>query len=257
MTDPNAATELRILGIGGFPEVRPGADIAAMVGDRLVAAGLAPEAGDVLVVTHKVISKAEGQLVDLDTVEASPFARRYAEAWDKDPRQVEVVLRQSRRISRMERGIIIAETAHGFVCANAGVDASNVAPGVVCLLPEDPDRSAAAIRDRLGERFGVAPGVIVSDSFGRAWRNGIVNVAIGIAGLPALTDYRGESDAAGYALHVSVLATADEVAAAAELVMNKLDAVPAALLRGYRSPGDHAPGTGKDLIMDPARDLFR
>ena len=257
MTDPNVATELRVLGIGGFPEVRPGDDVAAMVGDRLVASGLEPEAGDVLVVTHKIISKAEGQLVDLTTVEPSPFAERYADAWGKDPRQVEVVLRQSRRISRMERGIIIAETAHGFVCANAGVDASNVAAGVVCLLPEDPDRSAAVIRDRLAERFGVAPGIIVSDSFGRAWRNGIVNVAIGVAGLAPLADYRGEHDPAGYELRASILAIGDELAATAELVMHKLEGRPVALLRGYRPPVATPHGTGRDLVMDPTKDLYR
>ena len=249
--------QLTVTALPGMPEVRPGDDLVALLAESIERTGLGLVSGDIVVVTHKVVSKAEGRLVDLRTIEPSTLALDWAGRYGKDPRQVEVVLRESVRIVRMDRGILIAETAHGLICANAGVDASNVAPDTVCLLPEHPDRSAEAIAAGLGATFGVVPAVVVTDSFGRAWRNGIVNVAIGIAGLPALTDYRGESDAAGYALNVSVLATADEVAAAAELVMNKLDAVPAALLRGYRSPGDHAPGTGKDLIMDPARDLFR
>jgi coenzyme F420-0:L-glutamate ligase/coenzyme F420-1:gamma-L-glutamate ligase len=165
-------------------------------------------------------------------------------------------LNQAKRISRMERGIIIAETFHGFVCANAGVDASNVAAETVCLLPEDPDRSAAAIRCALGDRFGTAPGVIVSDSFGRPWRNGIINVAIGVAGLAPLADYRGQHDAAGYELRASVLAVADELAGAAELVMHKLDARPVALIRGYIPPTGAPHGTGQDLVMGPDRDLY-
>jgi coenzyme F420-0:L-glutamate ligase/coenzyme F420-1:gamma-L-glutamate ligase len=161
----------------------------------------------------------------------------------------------------MDRGVIITETAHGFICANAGVDASNVSPDTICLLPVDPDASAAAIRDGLGRRFDLRetdlPGVIVADSFGRPWRNGIVNVAIGVAGLAPLADYRGQYDAAGYELHVSVLAVADELAAAAELVMHKLDARPVVLVRGYKPSTGTPFGTGRDLVIDPARDLFR
>lgn len=248
--------ELRVFGIGGLPEVQPGDDVAALIADAIAAAELEIETGDVLVVTHKIVSKAEGRLVDLRTVEPSAQAREFAEQWGKDPRQVEVVLNQAKRISRMERGIIIAETAHGFVCANAGVDASNVAAETVCLLPEDPDRSASAIRCALGDRFGTAPGVIVSDSFGRPWRNGIINVAIGVAGLASLADYRGQHDAAGYELRASVLAVADELAGAAELVMHKLDARPVALIRGYVPPTGAPHGTGQDLVMGPERDLY-
>jgi coenzyme F420-0:L-glutamate ligase/coenzyme F420-1:gamma-L-glutamate ligase len=259
--DARPPTELRLLGLGGIPEVRPGDDLAALIGDAIGAAGIGLEPGDVVVVTHKVVSKAEGRLVSLREIEPSALARRWAAAWNKDARQVEVVLRESRRIVRMDRGVIIAETAHGLICANAGVDASNVEPETVCLLPADPDASAAGLRSALGERFGFAPeeapAVVVTDSFGRPWRVGIVNVAIGVAGLAPLADYRGRTDAAGYELHVSVLAVADELAAAAELVMHKLDARPVVVVRGYLPPTDTPAGTGRDLILDPARDLFR
>ena len=184
------------------------------------------------------------------------MAAAWATQYGKDARQVEVVLQESKRIVRMDRGVLIAETRHGFTCANAAVDASNVAPDTVCLLPLDPDASAAALREELSQRFGVAPGVIISDSFGRPWRAGIVNVAIGVAGLAPLSDYRGQHDAAGYELHVSVLAVADELAAAAELVMNKLDARPVVLIRGYVPPNDTPHGTGRDLVIDPSRNLF-
>ncbi len=253
----NPPSDLRIFGLGGVPEVTPGDDVAALIGAAVEASGLGLQPGDVLVVTHKIVSKAEGRLVRLPEVEPSVLAQRLAADAGKDARQIEVVLREAKRISRMDRGIIIAETAHGFVCANAGVDASNVSPDVVCLLPADPDASAASLRAALGERFGVEVGVIVSDSFGRAWRHGIVNVAIGVAGLAPLADYRGQHDPAGYELRASVLAVADELAAAAELVMHKLEARPVALIRGYVPPTDAPPGTGRDLIMDPARDLYR
>ena len=249
--------ELRIRGLTGMTEIRLGDDLVALIADALQHNGVTLDPSDVLVVTHKVVSKAEGRLVDLRTVEPSRLARQWAERWGKDSRQVEIALRESVRIVRMDRGVMISETAHGFICANAGVDASNVAPDTVCLLPLDPDRSARELRDGLADRLGVAPAVIITDSFGRAWRNGIVNVAIGVAGIPALADYRGEVDAAGYQLHVSVLAIADELAAAAELVMNKLDAVPVAVISGYRVPLDRPDGAGRDLIMDPTRDLFR
>ncbi|HEU0115937.1 MAG TPA: coenzyme F420-0:L-glutamate ligase [Thermomicrobiales bacterium] len=261
MSEPAPPSDLSIFGLDGMPEVRPGDDLPALIAASIEASGVGLAAGDVLVVTHKIVSKAEGQLVRLTSVTPSALAVRWAEAWSKDARQVEVVLREARRIVRMERGIIIAETRHGFVCANAGVDASNVEAETVCLLPPDPDGSAAALRAALGVRFGLPPaawpGVVVSDSFGRPWRNGIVNVAIGAAGIAPLIDYRGQHDAAGYELHVTVLAVADELAAASELVMHKLAARPVALIRGYQPPLAAAPGTGRDLIMDPTRDLFR
>jgi len=256
-TSTSATAEIRLLGLDGIPEIQPGDDIAAMIGDAIERSGHGLQPDDVLVVTHKVVSKAEGRLVDLRTITPSTLAASIAGRFGKDARQVEVVLRESTRIVRMDRGVIISETAHGLICANAGVDASNVSNDTVCLLPVDPDASAAALRSYLEARFGVAPGVIVSDSFGRPWRVGIVNVAIGVAGLPALADYRGYTDAAGYELHVSVLAVADELAAAAELVMNKLDARPVVLVRGYIPPVDAPPGTGRDLIIDPGRDMFR
>jgi coenzyme F420-0:L-glutamate ligase/coenzyme F420-1:gamma-L-glutamate ligase len=256
-----AVAELRLFGLDGIPEVRPGDDLAALIGDAIERSGVGLLAGDVLVITHKIVSKAEGRLVDLRQVEPSPLARRFAADAGKDPRQVEVVLRESKRIVRMDRGVLIAETAHGFVCANAGVDASNVEPETVCLLPVDPDGSAARLRAALGARFGLppetAPAVIITDSFGRPWRTGIVNVAIGVAGLAPLADYRGFRDAAGYELHVTVLAVADELAAAAELLMHKLAARPVVLVRGYAHPLDAPPGTGRDLVLDPGRDLFR
>jgi coenzyme F420-0:L-glutamate ligase/coenzyme F420-1:gamma-L-glutamate ligase len=252
-----SAAELRLIGLGGIPEVRPGDDLVPVIATAIERSGAGLETGDVLVVTHKIVSKSEGQLVDLRGIEPSRLALDWASRYDKDPRQVEVVLRESARIVRMDRGVLIAETRHGFVCANAAVDASNVAPDTVCLLPVDPDASAARIRDGLAARFGIAPGVIVSDSFGRPWRQGIVNVAVGVAGLAPLADYRGQVDAAGYELHVSVLAVADEIAAAAELVMNKLDARPVVIVRGYLPPMQGAHGTGRDLVLDPARDLFR
>jgi coenzyme F420-0:L-glutamate ligase/coenzyme F420-1:gamma-L-glutamate ligase len=215
---------------------------------------LAP--GDILVVTQKVVSKAEGRLVNLATITPSALAEEFATRWNKDPRHVEVVLRESRRIVRMERGILICETRHGFICANAGVDASNV-PGaeVVCLLPEDPDASARRLSAAVAAETGFAVPVIISDSFGRPWRNGITNVAIGVAGMSPVADYRGQPDTEGRELHVTMLAIADELAAAAELVHGKLNHCPVAIVRGAQ--WQPAPGHAADLVMDPTRDLFR
>jgi coenzyme F420-0:L-glutamate ligase/coenzyme F420-1:gamma-L-glutamate ligase len=245
---------IEIIGVTGIPEVEPGMDVAALIA---AAAQETPiRDGDVVVVTHKIVSKSEGQLVDLRTVTPSDLAVRIAELFNKDPRQVDLVLRESVRIVRMERGILICETRHGFICANAAVDASNVAGGQsVVLLPRDPDASAARIRAGLKERTGADVAVIITDTFGRPWRNGLVNVAIGVAGMNPLTDYRGQTDPYGYDLRVTILAVADEMASAAELVMNKVDKVPVAIVRGF--PYERADGTGHDLVMDPARDLFR
>jgi len=244
---------LEILPVEGIPEIQPGDDLPEIVsramGENLIA-------GDILIVTHKIVSKAEGRLVDLRAIEPSALAKSFAARYGRDPRQIEVTLRESRRIVRMERGLIIAETHHGFVCANAGVDASNV-PGedMVCLLPVDPDASAARLREALAARKGSELAVIVSDSFGRPWREGITNIAIGVSGMDPLADYRGQSDPHGYPLEASLLATADELAAAAELVMGKTAGVPVAIVRGY--PYEKSPGTGRDLLMPPERDLFR
>ncbi len=253
--------EVRIIGIEGIREVDAGDDLPGLIGDAIATSDAGLEAGDIVVVTHKIVSKAEGQVVDLTTVEPSALAALWGERWGKDPRKIEVVLRESRRIVRMHNGLIIAETAHGLVCANAGVDASNVAPDAVVLLPRDPDASAARLRSALAQQFGFreADGlaVIISDSFGRPWRQGIVNIAVGVSGMAPLVDYRGQTDAAGYELSASILAVADEVAAAAELVMHKLAGRPVAIVRGYQSPLEGETGTGKDLIMDAERDLFR
>jgi coenzyme F420-0:L-glutamate ligase/coenzyme F420-1:gamma-L-glutamate ligase len=244
---------LEILPVEGIPEVQPGDDLPELV-SRGVGENL--RAGDILVVTHKIVSKAEGRLVDLAAIEPSALAKDFAERYGRDARQIEVVLRESRRIVRMERGLIIAETHHGFVCANAGVDASNV-PGedTVCLLPVDPDASASKLREALAGRLGVEVAVVVSDSFGRAWRHGITDVAIGVAGMDPIADYRGQMDPHGYPMEASVLAVADELAAAAELVMGKTDGIPLAVVRGYQYAS--VPGTGKDLLMPPERDMFR
>lgn len=245
-----------------LPEVRPGDDLGALVvaaWRRLLAErpDLAPRADDVLVVTQKVVSKAEGRIVDLGTVEPRPEARAFAERWERDPRQVEVVLREAAEVLRMERGVLIARTRHGYVCANAGVDASNVGrPDEVTLLPEDPDASARGIRDRIGAELGVAPGVVVSDSFGRPWRWGIVDVALGVAGFLPLDDQRGRPDAAGRTMHATIVAMADQIASAAELASGKTSGRPLVLVRGARvSPGDGS--VVRDVLMDPASDMFR
>ena len=239
-----------------MPIIAPGDDLAALIQQAAGNAALDLQNGDIVVVTQKIVSKAEGCLVSLAEVTPSPLAVTFAEQWDKDARQVEVVLQASRRIVKMDRGVIIAETHHGFICANAGVDRSNMeGDDVVAVLPPDPDASARAIRDRLREQTGVDVAVIISDTFGRPWREGLVNVAIGLAGMQANVDYTGQYDAQGYELKVTALSVADELAAAAELVMNKLDNVPVAVIRGYDYPrGD---GDLSQLIRDPERDLFR
>lgn len=241
---------VEIIPVENVPEVRPGDDLAALV----AAADL--REGDVLVVTHKIVSKAEGRLVDLAGVNPSPFAKQLAAEHGKDPRQIEVVLRESRRVVKMDRGILITETRHGFVCANAGVDASNI-PGddTVCLLPLDPDASAARLHGALSDRLGLTVPVVISDSFGRPWREGITNVALGVAGMLPLADYRGQTDPHGHPLEASVLAVADELASAAELVVGKTSGIPLAIVRNYRY--ETGGGSGADLVMNPSRDLFR
>ncbi len=250
------APEVRIIGLQGLPDITPGIDLAQVIVEAAQAQGLNFTDGDILVVTQKVVSKAEGRLVDLQTVTPSPFALRVAEVQAKDPQVVEVVLRETRRVVKMDQRTIIAETHHGFVCAHAGVDESNVAgEGTVALLPVDADASARRLRSNLRERTGVELAVIISDTFGRPWREGLVNVAIGVAGLEPLKDYRGLPDTEGRVLKVTTLAVADELASAAELVMGKLDRVPVALIRGY----PYAPGEGnaKQLVRAPEKDLFR
>ena len=246
--------EVRLLPLRGLPEIRQGAELAELLAEAAGPGGLL--AGDVLVVTHKVVAKAEGALVDLRTVAPSPFASEFAARWGKDPRQVEVILRQSARIVRMDHGVLIAETRHGLICANAGVDNSNVVgEETVCLLPEDPDLSARRIAAGLRHLSGLELPVVIADTFGRPWREGLTNVAIGVAGLLPLRDYVGQHDPQGRSLRVSVLAIADELASAAELVMGKLDRVPAAIVRGY--PYEAGEGSARALLRDPALDIFR
>ncbi|MDH4247162.1 MAG: coenzyme F420-0:L-glutamate ligase [Deltaproteobacteria bacterium] len=250
----------------GMPEIRPGEDLAALLWRALTAGGLGLVAGDVVVVAQKAVSKAEGERVPLAEVSPSPLARDWAVRWGRDPRLVELVLRESRRIIRMERGLIIAETHHGFVCANAGVDASNVGgEDVALLLPRHPDDSAARLRERLHAAAGLAPeaalGVIVADSFGRPWRVGLTQAALGCAGLAPLLDYRGKVDRDGRPLHATVIAVADQLAGAADLVCGKAEGIPAALIRGYAPPpAAHPEGQaqgGRALLRSPEEDLFR
>ena len=249
-------SEIRILSVPGIPIVAPGDNLAALIQEAVRNAELEIQDGDVVVVTQKIVSKAEGCLVSLPDVTPSLLAEEFANQWEKDARQVEVVLQASRRIVKMDRGVIISETRHGFICANAGVDRSNMeGDDVVALLPPDPDASARAIRDLLRQQMGVDVAVIISDTFGRPWREGLVNVAIGLAGMQANVDYTGQYDAEGYELKVTALCVADELAAAAELVMNKLDNVPVAVIRGYDYP--RGEGDLNQLVRDPERDLFR
>src|SRR5436190_414158 len=223
---PGAGGRVEAIALVGIPEIVVGEDLAARIGDAVEATpGVLPlRLDDVLVVTQKVVSKAEGAVVDLTTVMPRPEAVEFAEAWDRDARQIEVVLREARRVVRMEHGVLITETAHGFICANGGIDASNVGPAsgqVVTLLPRDPDASARAIREAVRTRFGVEVPVIVSDSFGRPWRWGITDVAIGVAGLIPIEDLRGTLDADGRVMKSTIRASADEIASAAELALGK------------------------------------
>jgi coenzyme F420-0:L-glutamate ligase/coenzyme F420-1:gamma-L-glutamate ligase len=250
---------IEAIALVGIPEIVVGDDLATLIGDAIEETGgiLPLRADDVLVVTQKVVSKAEGAVVDLDSVEPRPEAVAFATRWDRDPRQVEVVLREARRVVRMERGVIITETEHGFVCANGGVDASNVGPDsghVVTLLPRDPDAAASTIRAAVGERFGVDVPVIVSDSFGRPWRWGITDVAIGVSGLIPIEDLRGTPDADGRMMKSTIRASADEIASAAELALGKVAGRPVALVRGAQPLLGE--GSIRDSLMPREFDLF-
>jgi len=247
--------DLHVFAVHGIPEVARGADVAALVADAVERRRLAVEGGDVFVVAQKIVSKAEGAVVPLDEVAPSGTAVQFAADTGKDAKVVEVILRESRRIVRMGHGVLIAETRHGFVCANAGVDASNVADGFVTVLPADPDASAERLRAALVARFGCPVAVIVSDTFGRPWREGAVNVALGVAGLQPLVDYRGTLDSYGRPLISTVIALADELAGAAEIVTRKSAGTPVAIARGAGAwMGD---GTGRMLLREASRDLFR
>lgn len=247
------------IALAGIPEVVEGDDLAGLIGDAIAATRdllpLRPD--DVLVVTQKVVSKAEGAIVDLTTIEPRPEAIAFAERWDRDPRQIEVVLREARRVVRMEHGVLITETEHGFICANGGIDASNVGPAsgsIVTLLPHDPDGSATGIRVAIRERFGVDVPVIVSDSFGRPWRWGITDVAIGVSGLIPIEDLRGTPDADGRVMKSTIRASADEIASAAELALGKVGGRPVAVVRGaHPLLGE---GSIRDALMPREFDLF-
>src|SRR5919198_2503259 len=250
------AVKCEFIPIHGMPEVRPSDDLVGLILEALARDAESLRPGDVLVIAQKVVSKSEGQVVRLADVRPGERARRMAEESGKDPRQLEVVLGETKEILRWERGVLISETHHGFVCANAGVDRSNAgAPDTLVLLPLDPDASAQRIREEIARRVGARVAVVITDTFGRAWREGHTNIAIGIAGLPALKRYMGQRDPEGYELRVTEIAVADEIAGAAELVMGKLDRCPVAVVRGltFDAPDE----TAREYVRPAARDLFR
>lgn len=247
---------MSIVPIEGLPEVEEGADLASLVLQGVDRNDLTLRDGDVVCVSQKIVSKAEGAVVELSSVEPSDVSRVWADRYDKDPRVVEIVLREANRVVRMERGVIITETSHGFVCANSGVDSSNsVGRGVVTLLPSDPDASARRLRRAIEERTDSDVAVIVTDTFGRPWRKGFVNFAIGLSGIAPQMDYRGETDPSGYELRVTQICVADEIAAASELVMGKTSGIPVAIVRGYDYPSGEAKAT--EIIRKGELDLFR
>jgi len=246
---------IQIIPLAGLPEIAPGDDLSRLIAEAVKKQDLRVAEGDLFVVAQKIVSKAEGRIIRLDSIQPSKRAEQWAAEYQKDARVIELVLSEASRIVRMERGVIVAETQHGFVCANAGVDVSNAPEGTAILLPDDADRSARALQTRLEENFGVHVAVIISDSFGRPWREGLVNVALGVAGIAPLVDYRGKRDASGKTLQATVIARADELAAAAELVMGKIDRVPVAIVRGVASREES--GSGRDLIRPAATDIFR
>jgi coenzyme F420-0:L-glutamate ligase/coenzyme F420-1:gamma-L-glutamate ligase len=236
--------------------VQRGDDLPRLIADALATLGLRLKNGDIITVCQKVVSKAEGRLVSLNDIEPSPLAKQFAARWDKDPREVELVLRQTSRIVRMDNAVLIVETGPGWVCANAGIDQSNsLSDDIAILLPEDGDASAARIRDNLKQICGVDVAILITDTFGRPWRDGLTEVCIGIAGMEPLVDLRGSTDLGGRELHHTVIAVADELAAAAGLLMPKAGAVPAVLIRGYQF--QPAEASAKALIRPAASDLFR
>ena len=255
----NQIPHLEVIGITGIPEIIGGENLGSLIADAAQNQDTPLQSGDVLVVTQKIVSKAEHRLFDLNNVEPSPLAVNFARETQKDPRLVELVLRESRSVVRMdsERGIIISETRHGFVCANAGIDNSNV-PGddIVCLLPEDSDRSARAIREEIKRITEADVAIVISDTFGRAWRDGHANIAIGVAGMNPVKDYRGTLDVNGVELKVTTIAAADELAAAAELVTAKAIQVPVALIRGYEYERVED-ATIAPMIRERSKDMFR
>ena len=244
-----------VIGIVGLPEIRKGDDLGRLMVEAAASQGTALRDGDLLVVSQKIVSTSEGRVVRLADVTPSPAALAMARELAKDARLVELILRESRRVVRMDKGILIVETHHGWICANGGVDQSNVDLDAASLLPEDSDRSARTLRERIRGLTGVDAAVIMSDTFGRPWREGLTNVAIGIAGLTPIKNYLGAQDPAGHTLQATLLAVADELAGAAEPVMGKLNRVPVTIIRGL--PFERGEDTSKPLLRDPSRDLFR
>ena len=247
---------LQIFGVPGLPEIVPGADLATLIVDAAAATGTPLADGDVVVVTSKIVSKAEGRLVELDDVVASTFAEEWSRAWDKDPRVTELVLRESKRVVRQLGPVLITETKHGFVCANSGIDqSSSGAHGRVVLLPDDSDASARRIRQGL-QALGVDAAVIISDTFGRAWREGQTDIAIGVAGIQPIYSYIGQVDPHGHEFKVQAICTADELTGAAELVKGNVSRVPVAVVRGYEFELDDT-AVIAPVLRDQTRDLFR
>ena len=254
--DKLAAGEVRILPIAVRGEIQPGQSLSNEIVKAARSSGLDLQANDILVVKHKVVSKAEGAMVALDTIRPSAASRAWARRYKLDARVTELALRESVRIVRRKRGVMITETQHGFVCANSGVDVSNVDGGKhAVLLPVDPDRSAAKLRRELKKQLGIGIAVIVSDSFGRPWREGLTEVAIGVAGMRPLEDYRGRRDPQGYSLHATIDAVADELACAAGLVCGKLERTPACIIRGFSYRRGN--GSARELVRPAKNDLFR
>ncbi len=247
---------ISIIPVRGIPDIRKGAPLGRLIVDQLKEQGEGFQLGDIAIVSQKIVSKAEGMVVPLSKVRPSDFAKTIAKESGKDPRQVEVILGETKKIIRMKGGHLITETKHGFICANAGVDQSNVGTGdAVTLLPRNSDASADTIRKTIHQITGRTVPVIITDTFGRAWRMGQVNFAIGISGLKPIHDYRGTRDMYRRTLQVTEIAIADELACAAELVMNKADRVPVAIIRGYNAPMGH--GRAKELLRPEEFDLFR
>jgi len=247
---------IQIIGLESIPLIKKGDDLGTIILDAAQRRGMKLEEGDIVVVTQKIVSKSEGRILDLNRIVPSPFALHIAKQTGRDPRHVEVILRESKRVVKMQDQHLIVETRHGFVCANGGVDKSNVeGEECVSILPVDPDESARRIRATIRRLSGVDVAVIISDTFGRPWRIGHVNVAIGVSGMKPIIDYRGRRDMFNYVLNVTVMAVADEIASAAELVMNKSDGVPVAIVKGY--PYRREEGKGVELIRPAELDLFR
>jgi coenzyme F420-0:L-glutamate ligase / coenzyme F420-1:gamma-L-glutamate ligase len=247
---------IAIIPIPDIPQIQPGDDLPTVLLHAIDQAKVGLKSGDILIICQKIVSKAEGAIVDLKMITPSPFAQQIATQWEKDPRVVEVVLRESSRIIRMKNGVIITETKHGWVCANSGVDESNsLDDDIVIVLPKDPDASARTIRVAIQERRSISIGIIITDTFGRPWRDGLVEFALGVSGFEPLLDLRGSHDLRGRELHHTVVAVADELAAAAGLVMEKGAGVPAVIIRGYRFIA--AEGESKKLIRPADADLFR